>query len=238
MFFIRLFLMPDSPSGNVGTPKPINKTRLVPRKDADIGSVATLSNRAWDADPDLKLKWITQKEFELLATRYNQNLQVRVSAGGEQPGKTNLLKAANTNIDNGLARVKKMINNKYETDEEAKAQYARYGMVKVGNRYQLPGDNDKRSKALPLMLAAISTDGFDGEKYGKAYWTAAIADFEKAVDESKGASRKITTTVSTKDVDKEQILKALKAFTNLLEANYPDTYAAKLREWGFMKQNF
>ena len=234
-------LMPDAPaSGGGETVKstPV-KTRLQPRKDADIGTLATSNVAAWAAEPTLTLKWITQKEYDTVAIRYNTNLAARLSAGGDRPGKTISLKKANEAIDKGESSVKKYIGKKYEDDQEqAKAQYAKFGMAKVGSTYTVPSDGDKRKLALPLMLAGVAAEGFGAEKYGTAFWTQTIADYNAALGATTDTTKKITETVSDKDTDKTLIMKVQKALPMLLEANFPDTFDAVLRQWGYLRENY
>lgn len=233
-------LMPDAATTGGETPKSDpKKIRLQPRKDADIGTLATSSAAAWGSDPTLTLKWITQNEYQTAAIRFNAKLQARLSAGGDRPGKTISLKRANEAIDKGENSVKKYIGKKYEDDpEQAKAQYAIFGLVKEGKNYTLPTDNDKRKLALPQMLAGVAAQGFGAEKYGTAYWTQAIADYNAALAASVNATKNITETVSDKDTDKALIVKVQKALPLLLEANFPDTYESVLRQWGYIRQNF
>ena len=233
-------LSPDAAATGGETPKPTTKTtRLQPRKDADIGTLATSTSAKWASDPTLTLKWITQKEYDQATIRFNAKLAARLAAGGDRPGKTISLKRANEAIDKGENSVKKYIGKKYEDDpEQAKAQYAIFGLVKEGKNYTLPADNDKRKLALPMMLAGVAAQGFGSEKYGTAFWTQAIADYNAALTASTETTKKITETVSEKDNDKALIVKVQKALPLLIEANFPDTFEAVLREWGWIRENY
>ena len=211
--------------------------RYTPEADADFSTVITNVNDAWKANTQIKLLWITQPEFETMVTGFNQSLQSRKSDGGNRPSQTSTLKNLNAQMDKGVQEVKTCIAYKFKK-ANATAQYARYGIVKENRAYVLPKDNDERLKALPLMIAAIAADGFGNEEYGTAFWTGIEQEFTTALKAASTTDGKVTGSVSTKGVAKKGIIKAMNALRLTLEANYPDTYKAVYREWGWQKEKY
>ena len=211
--------------------------RNVPAKDADFSTLALSVNAEWKLNPMLTLLWITQSAFEILANSYAVNLATRLNVGSNKPAQTQTLKQFNNQIDEAVTDVKTYIEKKFKK-KNADAQFARYGIVKVGSNYRLPKDNDKRLLALPLMAAAIAADGFGAEEFGTAFWTATISGFKTALKVTTDTSKTVSNKVSAKDSDREQIHKVIAAITHLIAANYPDNANAIMREWGFIKQNY
>ncbi len=224
-------------AGAAPVTKTKNTVKLIPRKDADVETLATAAATQWKTLPQLTLLWTTQAKFDTLAKSFASTLSARLQAGGSRPAKTVTLKTVNANINAAVTVVKSYIIKKFETETAALPQYARYGMVKQG-AYKLPRDNDDRKKALQLMKAAIAEDGFATEKYGTAFWEAAIADFDTATGSTAKAAKDISKEVSGKNELRTAIELHLEAIINLVKANYPTTWQSELRNWGFLKNNY
>ena len=208
-----------------------------PKADSDFSTVITSVNAAWKTNTQIKLLWITQADFEAMVTDFNQSLQLRKMDGGNRPSQTNTLKKLNAQIDTGMQEVKTYIEYKFKK-ANAIAQYARYGIVKENGSYGLSRDNDERFKSLPLMVAAIAADGFGNEEFGTAFWTGILQDFTTALKAASTTDGKVTGSVSAKDQTKKQIIKVMNALRLVLQGNYPDTYKAVYREWGWQKEKY
>ena len=224
-------------SGETPTPKTTRKVSLIPRKNADLLTLAKSVNTKWAATPALTLLWITQPNYATIVNGYDTNLAARLAVGGGRQAQTQTLQQVNKNIDTAVSNVKLYIDKKFKK-ANAIAQYSRYGIVQENKTYILPRDNDKRLLALPLMQAAIIADGFATEEFGTTFWTNTVTDFKAAFTTSGTTTKSISSKVVAKDTDIEKIKKALDCIVHLLQANYPDTYEAELRNWGFIKQNY
>jgi len=225
-------------NGGVVTPTTKGKkTKSIPVKDADFSSLALSVNAKWKLFPTLTLLWITQAAYETLVNSFATNLANRLAVGSNRPSQTFSLAQINNQIDNAVTDVKIYITKKFKK-ANATAQFARYGIVKEGSHYRLPKDNDKRLLALPMMAAAIAADGFGDEEFGTAFWAATMSSFKTALKATADTSKAVSSKVSAKDSDREQINKVLVAIGHLITANYPDTKDAVMREWGFIKQNY
>ncbi len=88
------------------------------------------------------------------------------------------------------------------------------------------------------MKAAIAEDGFATEKYGTAFWDAAIADFDTATGSTTKVVKDINKEVADKKTLRAAIEAHLEAIIHLVKANYPTTWQSELRNWGFLKNNY
>lgn len=116
--------------------------------------------------------------------------------------------------------------------------YSQFGIKKDNDRYRMPDDRNDRKNALKMMLDALAANGFDGNKYGAAYWTPLKVEYETLYDKSVEIDSDVTGKVSVKNQLIEKIIKTLKAIVHLIKANYPDTFDAELRKWGFQKGKY
>ena len=225
-----------NPEGDT-TPKTKVTTPNIPTKDADIDALALKVSKKWADNPTFTLAWIDQPTFDGIANSFSTNLSSRLKVGGDRPSKTQTLKQINKSIDGAVKEVKVYVEKKFKK-ANAISQFGRYGIVQENGNYRLPKDNEKRKKALPLMAAAIATDGFANEEFGSDFWKGIISNFNDALEATSDTAQDISDMVSAKDTDKAKIHKVLIAIIHLIYANYPDTSDAVLRKWGFIKQNY
>lgn len=107
--------------------------------------------------------------------------------------------------------------------------------MKKGKGYKLPSDYDQLILALPMMINALKADGFDKEECGEAYWTGILSEFTATYDKLKSSGSISTVDVAEKALLRKSVEKHLRAIIYLVRANYPDTWTAELRAWGFEK---
>lgn len=230
-------LAADATPATGGETPNTKKVQLIPTKDADLATVAKAADDKWATIPTLILLWITEPAFKALVISFTSNRTARLAAGGSREAQTYTLKDVNKQIDAGVKEVKAYLRKKFKQADTA--QYARYGIEKTGTgTYLFPKDNDKRLEAIPLMQAAIIADGFGAEEFGTTFWTGVNTNFTAAYTATTSTTKNISKKVAGKDADKAQIIKVLKSLIKLIEANYPDTSDAELRNWGFIKQNY
>lgn len=231
-------LHPDAVDAGAPPAKASKKSKsITPRKDADFLTVSKDVSAAWLANPTITLLWKTQAEFAAMFTAYETAFGSRLSDGGNRPSITNTLKNLDKQIDTAIKEVKIYIQRKFKKDN-AIPEYARYGIVHVNKKYQFPLDRDQRKNSFPLMLAAIAADGFDAEEYGTAFWETMKTDYTKALDKANATDGNVSTNVATKNEQKAAITKVMDSLRLVLKGNYPDTYAAVYRDWGWQKEDY
>lgn len=229
----------DAPaaSGGATTPTKKSKKDYTPNADADFLTVSKKVNETWLANPAITLIWIKQPAFAAMVADYDTQLGTRLSDGSFRPGYTQTRKQIDQQMDDAVTEVKVYIEKKYKK-ANAVAQYARYGIVHSSDGYQLPKDKDNRLLSLPLMIAAIAADGFGAEEYGTAFWTNIKASYETAVQNAGNTDGAVSKAVGNKNLQKKNISKVMSALRYVLRGNYPDTYKAVYREWGWQKEDY
>ena len=84
----------------------------------------------------------------------------------------------------------------------------------------------------------MDAHGYNGRKFGKAYWTPIEVEYKKLVAQRRKTEGTASGEVGKKNVQEKPLRKVLKALVNLIKANYPDTYKSVLREFGFQKEGY
>lgn len=213
------------------------ETPTIPRADIDLRDVARSVSKQWLINPGLTLLWLTRDDFDTNVENYSTLLTERKSTGGTRPEYTGLLKNLDKTVNGNLYHIKDYLVAKY-TSRVAPSYYASFGMVKVGKSYKLPVDRNNRLEALGLLVSAITTEGFQANEFGLAYWTDIQTKYTSYLTHAFTIDGTVSNKVGNKNVLKKEIRKGLNAIINLIKANYPDTYKTELREWGFQKEKY
>jgi hypothetical protein len=238
MVLIRKQFMPDASNGNGGaTPKKTKKAGQ-PNADSDFETTSKKISDKWLATPAITLAWIDAATHQSLVEQFSDTYGQRLSQGSSRPSQTNTLKQINEYINQGAAEVKTYIIKKFKGEKNAIPEYARFGFVHKNGGYIIPRDNNERKNALPLMIAAIDADGFGSEDYGSTFWTDIKTQFEDALNAANTTDGKVSETVGNKNQLKKQIKKIHTALRYVLRGNYPDTYKAEFRAWGWQKEDY
>lgn len=216
--------------------KPKTK-RTVPAADIDFGKVAKDVAQAWTANPVITLVWTTSGVFAADALAYNTELSERLQMGGSRPQISQALTKLDNQMDDGLAYVKGYILEKYKKDA-AHSYYAAFGIEYKGNRYAFPTDRNNRLAALELMKTGLVAHGFDGKEYGAAFWTPIQTQYADLLSKATTTDGSVSTKVSTKNTLKSTLKKTMNSLISVIKGNYPDTYKAELRAWGFQKEKY
>jgi hypothetical protein len=214
-------LHPDAEPGTGGTanPKP-NNTSAIPAADVDFMDVSKAVAAAWQADPDIRLKWKKSGEFTTDVQNYEISISTRKASGSLRPGQTLTLKQMDVKMDEAVKEVKIYIDRKFKS-AGGTAQFARYGIVKEGDMYRLSRDRNNRKEALKLMVDAIAADGFGAEEYGTPFWSDMQTNYSAALSQAGNTTGDVSEKVATKNQQKAAITKVMKALQKVLQVTIP-----------------
>lgn len=227
---------PTPAPGNGGKNPRKRSKDSVPKADSNFGTTVADVNTAWIENPHITLVYITQAEFGAKAVLYNDTLEDRKGTGSTRPSMTSDLKEVEKKIDDGIDYIKRYLASDF--GKNATVHYAKFGIEKVGNGYQLPRDRDKRKDALKLIIPGLQGQGYNTKEYGKNYFTPLIASFNTLYGSTKTTDGSVSGLVSDKNQLKKDLTKVLKSLLKVLEGNYPDTFKAVWRKWGFQKEKY
>ena len=146
------------------------------------------------------------------------------------------LRQLDTKINNSIKYLKGYLDEKYDTDAQVVAKYGQFGIDKIGSVYKMPTDRNARRSALGKIVAALAAEGFGTKKYGTAYWTPIITQYNALCSQAVTTDGAVSVQVGNKTAYKKQIRQALSALHALIKIQNPDNYKAVLRSWGFQKE--
>ena len=88
------------------------------------------------------------------------------------------------------------------------------------------------------MQAGLVEHGFDGKEYGAAFWTPIQIQYASLLTQAIAMDGAVSTKVSSKNTLKDAVRKTLNSLIFVIKGNFPDTYKAELRAWGFQKEKY
>lgn len=233
--------VPEPPDDVPEQPAPTKKSvkSNVAKKDTDFSTLATTVSDVWLSRPNITLVWKTANDFKDEVAAFTLLLNSKDNTGKDRPRITHDLQQCNDALDKGIAALKRAIDNDAKSIEEARATYARFGIVLENHTYRLPAERNKRLFALKLLLPALVTAGYDKKpSIGTAYFTPLIAQYAGLSDLATNTDKDVSGIIGNKNAQKQNIKKVLIALLRVLEGNYPDTYKNELRAWGFQREKF
>lgn len=208
-----------------------------PVKDSDISTLGQSTAAQWKNYPGLTLAWITQAEHEANVQAFSSTLSERMNTGGGRKEVSGKLSALDDDIDKGISGIKNYLTYKYGKSA-APTYYPQFGIERDGRAFILSRDRNKRAAALPLIIQAVATHGITDEAYGQQFWQTTYDNYLELMQQASSIDGTVSVKVGSKNEIRKTIKKTHVAIINLLKANYPDTYATLLREWGFQKEKY
>ena len=238
---------PPIPTPGAATPdeRPVNPKLLLPKADQTLFDVGTAVQARWATVPALTLLWLPQSAFSAALTDFGTNLTDKRRVAAERSPDVERLTELDDAADNALPFLKGYINEEAGTRAKGRTQYAAHGMVLVGKKQknmEWADDRQERVKGVEMLLTKLGTGAtalpYANRKYGSAFWQAWLDEYKPMVEKSGNDAGTVSSKVSKKDEAKKTVTKALRAIIYLLRANYPDTFEAELRQWGFRKESY
>lgn len=215
---------------------------LIPKNDAALAEVGRLLAATWDQEQWLTLRWTTQAAFAQLVTGFTTGLTERRSAATSRTPHSQRLQELDDQFDEGVRYLKRYVDedNGYDRARTA-AHLPGFGLISTnrGNGLYLTRDREERRTALrDLLLPAVAGATFAGRPYGTAFWQPRYDEYTALLGQSENLAGQVTRSVSQKDAGKKELRRVLQAVVYALKANYPNTFEAELRTWGFRKESY
>jgi hypothetical protein len=225
--------------------RPLNPKKIIPPSDASLYDVGKSVEAQWAAVPALTLLWTTPAAFsKSLADFGTSYLEKRRIAADRSPGVQRLIELDDV-AEDALPFLTGYIDEEAGSKKAGRASYTAHGLEKKGERFRWPIDRQKRVEAVEMLLVKLRTGGEGGKplpyadrKFGEAFWDNWLKEYQPLVEKSGNDAGTVSHKVSKKDEAKQAVVKTLRAIIYLLKANYPDTFEAELRVWGFRKESY
>lgn len=218
-----------------GKPTSIRRTSQLPETGVALATLATTVAGAWQASELPALLWLSKEDLAAQAADFARHRAAADTAADQRTPQAKRLQALDKQLDKHLKFVKGYLAEAHE-ENEGRAYYGEFGIET--KKYTLPAARAERVMALRKLLLALKAHGFDKKKYGTAFWQPLTTEYAQLVQDSTATAGERSSKVSAKGQGEQQLRKALGALIHHIKANYPDTFAAQLRAFGFQKESY
>ena len=110
-----------------------------------------------------------------------------------------------------------------------------------GNSYNIPTDNDNRSKTMEILIAKLSETNnpfAPNAQFGLAAWTDVYNRHKTLWAVAKDADGQISVLSKTVSQNKVTAKLYQKRLRQQVTVDYPDMYTSILRDFGFQKEKY
>ena len=229
-------MLPSTP-GAEGSPTPKkSKTKdVIPAGELELATLGLAAADAWDVSPLLPLLWCGKAQFRAAAVDFKASVKTADTSGDDLSPAAQRLAELDEQVESSLKFVRNFLLETYDTKKKAKAYYGTFGLEPDG---QMRTAHPARVEDLAKLVAALKTSGYDQSKYGTAFWKKILDEYKPLVTTSSGARSDTSTTAGTKNLLEEPLRKMLRALRQHIKTNFPDSYAAELRSFGYLKESY
>lgn len=202
-----------------------------------LAQLATRAAQAWQDSELPALLWLSKADLTTQATIFAQGRDAADTAGDQRSPQAARLKVLDKRLDAHLRYVKSYLAEAHD-DDQGRAHYPEFGIVREGKTFRLPKARPERMKALSKLLDALKAHKLDNNKFGVSFWQPLATEYTALVAASTDTRGERSAKVSVKDQGGQAVRKALRALIHHIKANYPDTFEAQLRGFGFQKESY
>ncbi|MBF9224010.1 hypothetical protein [Hymenobacter ruricola] len=248
MHFHAYHRSPDAaPAGDAAAPAPKKKgraTRFLPTTEVGITALATAVAPAYAAgaaaNAALGLMWMPPATFTALAAELATHLDTANVTKADVSPNAEAIDRLDAEINQRLGNVRTYLEAQYEDADDAtvRGYLPALGFRLQHGSYVFPKGQQDRLNALTTLLTGLAKHGLKTKKYGLAYWTAMRDDYRTALATAGNAAGAVSTVVDTKNELLDQVTEVLRAIYYLLRAQYPKTWKAKLRAYGYQEEGY
>jgi hypothetical protein len=186
----------------------------------------------------LELRWFKNPQLLTHATTQQAAIDSKSILATGRPIQTRAIEKAVAGMRKPLTELRGVIKKKFKDDYEA--YYPTFGLLKSGPNWMLPVDHDVlvtnlRTKLLP----SLTKYGFAADPdTGTAIWQPLLDALDTANTTASKTDASRAEAVGSTGPQDALTTKVLRALVHLVQAQFPDTWEAVLREWEWQKVSF
>lgn len=222
--------------GAATAPKAKKKVKdVIPFGELELATLGLAAADAWDASPLPALLWCSKAQLRTAAVAFKASVGTAATAGQELSPAAARLAELDQLLDSSLKFVRNYLIETHETKAKAKAYYASFGLTPGG---KLRPARPARVEDLTRLVAALKASDYDKAKYGTAFWQPLLKEYAPLVETSASSRSDTSVQAGAKNTQEKPLRKMLRALRQHVKTNFPDTYAAEWRSFGYLKESY
>ena len=222
--------------GAAAAPKAKKRVRdVIPAGELELATLGLAAADAWDDSPLPALLWCSKAQLRAAAVAFKAGIKTADAAGTGRSPAAQRLAELDEQMDRSLKFVRNFLVEAHDTKKKAKAYYADFGLQPDG---QLRLARPSRVEDLTKLVAALKTSDYDQGKYGTAFWKKLLDEYKPLVTASSDTRSDSARETGSKNTREDALRPMLRALRQHIKTNFPDTYAAEWRGFGYLKESY
>jgi hypothetical protein len=229
-------MTPSTPEANgSATPKKGKTKDVIPGGELELATLGLRAADVWDDSLLLELLWCSKTQFRAAVVAFKASIGTADEADDDLSPAAVRLAELDVLINKSLKFVRNYLIEEHDTKTKAKAYYDAFGLTPDG---ELRAARPARAKGLAKLVKALKDSGYDKGKYGTAFWQPILTEYAPLATTSSTVRSDSAVDVGTKNTQKVALLPMLRALRQHIKTNFPDTYAAEWRHFGFLQESY
>ena len=217
------------------TPKEPSGTPSLPAGEIELATLGLKAADSWDASPLLALLWCSKAQLRTAAVAFKASIKTADAAGTGLSPTAQRLGELDLEMDQSLKFVRNHLIEAHGTKQKAQAYYKDFGLKTSG---KLRTARPARAEDLAKLVAALKNSDYDEGKYGTAFWEKLMDEYKPLATSSSDTRGESAKAAGSKNLLEEPVRKMLRALRQHIKTNFPDSYAAEWRSFGYLKESY
>ncbi|MBO2008967.1 hypothetical protein [Hymenobacter negativus] len=217
------------------TPKKGKTKDVIPFGELELATLALKAADAWDASPLPALLWCSKAELRTAAVAFRASIGAADVADDDVSPAGARLAELDKMIDSSLKFVRNYLLEEHGSKSKAKAYYDTFGLMPDG---KLPAARPARVASLTKLIVALRPSGYNDGKYGTAFWKPILTEYTPLATTNSDGRSSSSTETGTKNAQETPLRKMLRALRQHIKTNFPETFAAQWRGFGYLKESY
>ncbi|MFD2720402.1 hypothetical protein ACFST9_16875 [Hymenobacter monticola] len=235
--------MPPSATGATGSTQPEKPKKgqtkdVLPAGEFELATLGLKAADAWDASPLPALLWCSKTQLRAAAVAFRAGVGTADAADDDLSPAAQRLAELDKQADTSLKFVKNYLTEQHGSRKKGEAYYETFGLVREGGDWGLPRARPARAKALDKLASALKESDYDQSKYGTAFWRKVEQEYAPLAATSSTTRGDSARAAGTKNAQEDKLRPMLRALRQHIKTNFPDTYRAEWRGFGFLKESY
>jgi hypothetical protein len=225
----------DTAPATTSTSTKVKTEPGIPGGELELATLGLAAADAWDASPLPALLWCSKAQLRTAAVAFKASIGTADVADDDLGPAAQRLQELDQQMDNSTKFVRNYLVEEYGSKKAAKAYYDAFGLTPEG---QLRDARAARAEDLAKLVKALKASSYDASKYGSAYWKAILDEYAPLAKTSSATRSTSATKTGTKNTQETPLRQMLRALRQHIKTNFPETYKAEWRGFGYLKESY
>jgi hypothetical protein len=207
----------------------------IPKGEPELATLGLKAADTWDASPLLPLLWCSKAQLRAAALAFRASLGAADEADDDLGPAASRLAELDRLIGGSLKFVRNYLVEAHGSKKAAKGFYDAFGLTPDG---ELPAARPARAEKLGKLVKALKGSEYDQSKYGTRYWAEILKEYAPLATSSSDARSESAKETGTKNTREELLRTMLRALRQHIKTNFPETYKAEWRGFGYLKESY